>query len=193
MSHYLLFLHGFEGSPASYKAQCLKQYLAQNFPDIELLLPQLACYPEPAWSQIQSILTTFEGEILGIVGASLGGLFALQASIQSQLPAIVINPLADLSQLSYVLGERVHPYTGERYRLRQTHLETLSKLKITPQQSGAQHWLMLQTGDEVLDFRQALQAYPNTRRTIECGGSHGFDGFARYVPAIIRFLLANKE
>ncbi|MFM2480383.1 YqiA/YcfP family alpha/beta fold hydrolase [Celerinatantimonas sp. YJH-8] len=193
MSRYLLFLHGFEGSSTSYKGQCIRRYLAAHDPDIQLLLPQLACYPQPMWLQIQEILNSFSGQLIGIVGASLGGLLAARTAIESHLPAVLINPLSDLDGLSGWLGERVHPFTAERYRLQPTHLQQLAELMISPQESSHRHWLMLQTGDEVLDFRQALQAHPQARRTIECGGEHGFSGFHRYVPAMIRFLLDNKE
>lgn len=186
---YLLFIHGYEGTSQSYKGRCLRHYLARYYPDICLIVPQLACYPRPAWQQIEEILETYQGKLVGIVGASMGGFMAAKASVLSGLPAVLVNPLADLEQVTMRLGEHIHPHTREQFCLTDKHVLQLKKLQVFPEQMSPKQWIMLQTGDEILDFRKALQVYPNTRRTIECGGEHGFVGFHRYVPAIIRFLL----
>ncbi|MFM2484723.1 YqiA/YcfP family alpha/beta fold hydrolase [Celerinatantimonas yamalensis] len=193
MARYLLFIHGYQGSSQSYKGACLRQYLQTHNPDTVLLIPQLACYPQPAWLQIREILDTFAGELIGIVGASMGGLMAAKASVDSGLPAVLVNPLADLSIVTNLLGEHIHPQTQEQYRLNTKHLEQLKEMQIAPERCSQRQWLILQTGDELLDFQQALKMYPHTKQTIECGGNHGFAGFARYVPAIIQFLLNNKK
>ncbi|MFM2478139.1 YqiA/YcfP family alpha/beta fold hydrolase [Celerinatantimonas sp. MCCC 1A17872] len=193
MTRYLLFLHGFQGSSQSFKRECIAQYLSETDSKIELISPQLACYPKPAWSQICEIMQSFKGEIIGVVGSSLGGLFAARASLDYDLPAVLVNPVADLSMVPMLLGEHIHPYTQERFRLCQHHLDELVKLRASPDETSMKQWLMLQKGDEVLDYQKALKAYPNTKQTIESGGEHGFAGFKRYVPAIMRFFMTYEK
>ena len=49
------------------------------------------------------------------------------------------------------------------------------------------YWLLLEMGDEVLDYRQAQDFYAGCRQTVLEGGDHGFASFAEFVPQIIEF------
>ncbi len=50
--------------------------------------------------------------------------------------------------------------------------------------------LLLQKGDEVLDYKDALKKLPNTKRIVEDGGNHSFEGIERYFKDIEHFLLS---
>ncbi len=48
--------------------------------------------------------------------------------------------------------------------------------------------LLLQKGDETLDYREALAQLPDTKQVVEEGGSHSFDGIERYFVEVDDFL-----
>ena len=56
-----------------------------------------------------------------------------------------------------------------------------------PPTLAAKSWLLLEMGDEVLDYRQAQDFYAGCRQTVLEGGDHGFASFAEFVPQIIEF------
>jgi predicted esterase YcpF (UPF0227 family) len=47
---------------------------------------------------------------------------------------------------------------------------------------------MLQKGDDVLDYNEALEKLPDAKLVLEDGGSHSFDGVERYFEQIDDYL-----
>ena len=46
---------------------------------------------------------------------------------------------------------------------------------------------MVETGDEVLDYRQAVKKYAGARQTVLAGGDHGFSRWEDYLDDILEF------
>ncbi len=47
------------------------------------------------------------------------------------------------------------------------------------------YWLLVETGDEVLDYRLAVAKYNDARKTVLEGGDHSFTRWADYLDEII--------
>jgi predicted esterase YcpF (UPF0227 family) len=47
--------------------------------------------------------------------------------------------------------------------------------------------LMVETGDEVLDYAEAVAFYAGAFQYVQGGGDHSFQDFARQIPALLRF------
>ena len=49
------------------------------------------------------------------------------------------------------------------------------------------YWLLVEQGDEVLDYRQAVERYAGARQTVLPGGDHSFTRWIDYLDAIVEF------
>lgn len=189
-SSLLLYIHGFNSSPLSHKAQVIQQYCAQQRPDIKVVIPKLAPFPQQAAEQLRNLMKSYQADYqIGLVGSSLGGYLATWLNAHYTVPAVLVNPaVKPYELLRNFLGEQQNPYTQQRYLLTVDHIDELKALEIDSIDHPEHFWLLQQTGDEVLDYRQAVEKYRHARQTVEDGGDHSFVGFERYPSAIIDFL-----
>lgn len=192
MPHTLIYLHGFMSSPLSAKATLTKDYLAAQSPSINFQVPPLPDHPERA---LQATVVAVESALsigtVGLIGSSMGGFVATLLAERFGLRAVLVNPSAQPHRrIHHYFGENTNPYTGQQFVLDESHAQWLEQAQpaaIHPER----YWLLTQMGDEVLDYREAVEFYAGCRQTVEPGGNHQFVGFARYLPAIVDFLVSS--
>lgn len=185
----ILYLHGFNSSPQSMKAQLTKKYFCENFPDVQFFCPQLASSPEAIIEQLTSLITSdSDGESLWyFIGSSLGGYFSTYLSEKYNSKAVLINPaVKPFELLADYLGEQTNPYTGEVYAIEPHSIKTLESIeqKII---SKNNYLVMVQTGDEVLDYQEAVDKYFNCQIIVQQGGDHSFIDYSKMLPKIAMF------
>lgn len=191
----LLYIHGFLSSPLSYKAQSMGQWLQQAAPDIHYHCPQLTPYPDECASDLcrQVELALERQQMVYLVGSSMGGFWATWLAETYDLPAVLINPAVDVMGLMpKYLNQTLHNYhTDDTYCLYEKHLLQLSRYQV-PVSRHKNYWLLVQMGDETLDYRLAVKRYQGARQTVESGGDHGFQSFSRHHQAVIDFFRCFK-
>ena len=183
----VVYIHGFNSAPASFKAQQFRQaWLQLGLSAEQLLIPELHHDPERAIKQLQEAIEQLEQPVL--VGSSLGGYYATYLAQQYHLKALLINPAVRPHLLfDDFSAEQENFYTGERWLLTDTHLHALAALEVAPPQDAERFSVWLQTGDETLNYCLAEQYYAGCSVQIEQGGDHGFQGFAEHLPALFSF------
>lgn len=189
MASMLLYIHGFNSSPRSQKAQQMMAWCHQHRPDIKVVVPELASYPALAAAQLQNIMHENQHDKIGLVGSSLGGYLATWLNARYGCRAVLVNPAVKPYELLVdYLGPQQNPYSGQKYELTAEHITELKALDSVAPLHPEQLWLLQQTADEVLDYRQAVQKYAKCKQSVETGGNHAFVGFERYLSDIIEFL-----
>lgn len=192
MSPLLIYIHGFKSSPQSQKAQEVQAFLNSNHYAVDFQAPALSNYPAEAFQQLTELLLSAQQqgrEKITLIGSSLGGFMATALSQQHALKAVLINPAVYPHRLiEQFLGDNLNPYTDEVFTLTEQHLQELKQLHCETIIAPERLWVLLQTGDETLDYRHALNYYQGCRQTVETGGDHRFQHFDRHLPTIMQFL-----
>ncbi len=186
MSAGILYLHGFCSSPESLKAKLLGDAMRARGLADRFFCPALSPVPNEAIAQAENILRSQNGP-LTLVGSSLGGFYSTYLTEKHDLRAALINPavVAPLSLNAYI-GTQQNLHTGETFEFTAEHIEQLRALEcgtITPER----YLLLVETGDEVLDYRQAVARYAGCRQEIFPGGDHSFTRFPDLLPQLFEF------
>ena len=185
----LLYLHGFNSSPQSKKAIETEQWMELNAPQVQFCCPQLSPYASQVMERLRLLVEAHLPQPVYLVGSSMGGFFATCLAEQYNLPAVLINPAVNPgSGLHSWLGENRNFVTGERWVFKPEHIEEYVKLNPKKIERKQNYKLLLQTGDEVLDYRQAQQHYSGCFIVTEAGGDHSFVDYQQHLPANIEFL-----
>ncbi|CAH0541344.1 esterase YqiA [Vibrio marisflavi] len=186
----LLYIHGFNSSPQSLKANLMAEYCQAHRPDIKVVVPKLPNFPQQAAQLLESLVEEYRHQYnIALVGSSLGGYLSVWLNSKYGFRAAVVNPaVKPYELLADYLGEQTNPYTSESYLLEEHHIEELKQLDVAVIDNPSDFWLLQQEDDEVLDYRQAVERFQGGRQTVEKGGDHSFVDFDRYPEKIIEFL-----
>jgi predicted esterase YcpF (UPF0227 family) len=181
----LIYIHGFNSSPASAKAGVLKARLEALGRGAEFIAPALPHGPAEAAQQLDALAARHPGAAL--IGSSLGGYYATYLAERHALKAVLLNPaVRPYDLLRGFLGAQQNLYTGERYEFTARHVDELRALEV-PAVTPDRYLLVVATGDEVLDYRAAVARYRGCRQIVIEGGDHGLSDFAAHVDAALGF------
>ena len=179
----IVYLHGFNSSPQSHKAQLLGRYLAGRGLGKEYACPALPPSAREAMRVVEPLLE----DKACLVGSSLGGFYATYLAEKHGLKAVLINPaITPHVGLRAYLGPQKNLYSGEPYELSEAHLRELAELDV-PRVTPGRYLLMVETRDEVLDYRRAVERYAGAEQVVVPGGDHSLRSFPAQLPRLMRF------
>ena len=185
----LLYLHGYNSSPLSFKAVATRDWFARHAPEVEVLIPGVPPFADQAMRQIAALIEARLPEQVWLMGSSMGGFFAAALAERYGLKAVLINPAVNPSRgLHNWVGENANYHTGATWHFAESDIQPFRDLENGPPAEAENYRVLLQSGDEVLDYRDALQHYSQCHLVVEQGGDHSFVDFERHLPAIYQFL-----
>ena len=186
MSGSILYIHGFNSAPTSKKACQLVAVMERMGLSEQLRVPALHHHPREAIGQLEQAIAELGQPLL--VGSSLGGYYATHLAERHSLKALLVNPAVSPHRMfDGYLGTQKNLYTDETWELTHDHVAALAELEVPAPQDAQRFQVWLQTGDETLDYRLAQQYYRACALRIQAGGDHGYQGFARQLPAMLSF------
>jgi len=167
----------------------LGDYLRGQAPEIEYLVPALHHRPAQALSQVlRHCLGKSPAELL-VIGSSLGGFYATVAAERTGCRAVVINPAVHpQSHFERYLGPQQNLHTGENFDLTREHVAELAALDPRAITRPERYWLIVETADEVLDYREAVAFYAGAFQSVVQGGDHSLTSFPEFVPDIVAWV-----
>jgi predicted esterase YcpF (UPF0227 family) len=183
----ILYIHGFNSSAQSFKARVMRERLAALGRAAGFACPDLPHRPAAAIARLEDALQGCDPITTTLVGSSLGGYYATVLAERHGLRAALLNPaVRPYELLAAHLGPQQNLHTGERYAFTREHLDELAALEVEvihPER----YLLVVTTGDEVLDYRSAVERYRGCRQIVVPGGDHGFTDFARHLDTVLHF------
>ena len=183
----LIYIHGFNSSSQSGKARELVAWMAARGLGEACVCPDLPDRPAAAIALLEDLIARSVGPAK-LVGSSLGGFYAAHLAERHGLKAVLVNPCVacDEKLVGQVGGVQKNWHSGAEYVFSAEHLAELRALASIPTQPE-RYLLLLETGDEVLDYREAVAAFAGARQVVLEGGDHGFSRFTDYLPDILAF------
>jgi predicted esterase YcpF (UPF0227 family) len=187
----IVYLHGFNSSPQSDKARQFRQYMEERGRAREFSCPRLPHRPDAAAAVIETELTRHSRDGIALVGSSLGGFYATWFAEKYGVRAVLINPAIDPHVgLRAFLGPQQPYHGGEGYDLTEEHLREWERLFV-PKVHPERYLLLVETGDEVLDYRVAVRKYRGAKQVVVQGGDHSLGSFPEHLPLILDFAGSN--
>ena len=181
----LIYIHGFNSSPASSKAAAIQRELERRGRGGDFLAPALPHSPAAAAAMLAQLVRVHRDACL--VGSSLGGFYATWLAETHGARAVLLNPaVRPCELLAGEIGRQKNFHTGEEYDFTAQHIDELRQLEVESI-TTARYLLLVTTGDEVLDYRHAVEKYRGAGQIVIEGGDHGFSDFAHYLGAVLTF------
>ncbi len=178
----ILYLHGFASCGDSTKTKLLKRY----FGETDVLAPDLPADPAEAIRFIQKTILAHNIDL--IIGSSLGGFYASYFCELLGIKTVLINPSTQpFITLAPYVGTNHFWCSGEPFEFTHEHLNSLFEYAVGKLNVPQRYLVLLQTGDELLDYTKAWDKYEGATVVIEEGGNHRFENLNDYLQRIADF------
>lgn len=180
----IIYIHGFGGSGEGVKSRILRDIFSKE----EFIAPSLSYVPELAISTLHDVISSLlKHEKIYLIGSSLGGYYATYMANYYNIPAVLINPSTKPTMtLRKVLGNTHNYFDESSFEWNENHIEMLKEYEVEDIKSEL-YMLLTQKGDELLDYKEGVNKFKNSKQIVEEGGCHSFDAIESKVDDMRRF------
>ena len=184
----IIYLHGFNSSSSSSKAQSFKSCLKKTKPNESLLIPNLPLSTQRVICLLEHLMT--KNKIKGLIGSSMGGFYACYFANKYNTKGVYINPVVDkhLDGMGDIVGEHKNFNNKNIDSFSLQDYKDLFKYVSPNLKKPSDHFLLAQSGDEVLDQNISYDKFKKCKISFTKGGNHQSDGFEDKIEEIINFL-----
>jgi predicted esterase YcpF (UPF0227 family) len=166
----------------------LRDYVANCVTGLRCLVPGMHHRPARALGQVEDACAGVAGADLTFVGSSLGGFYATVMAERLGCRAALVNPAVHPHRhFERYLGPQRNLYTGEEFVLTREHIEELEAMDPPAITRPERYWLFVETADEVLDYREAVEYYAGALQEVVRGGDHSMVSFPEHIADIVEW------
>jgi len=186
----LVYLHGFNSSPRTVKGRRFAAVAGALVDPPRIHLPVLHHRPAIAMRDVCEWVDARVADVaaLTFIGSSLGGYYATWLAERYGTRAVVINPaIRPAETLGGRAGRQANLHTGEAYELTAAHFAELAALRVPRITRPVRYFLLVRSGDELLDWRDAVIHYAGASQHVAGGGNHGWEDIDDEIPSVLRF------
>ena len=172
----------------------LGDYIAHCVSGLRYVVPALHHRPGQAIAQVEDACRGLESGELTLVGSSLGGFYATVMAERVGCRAALLNPAVHPHRhFERFLGPQKNLHTGEAFDLTREHVEELRAMDPPRITRPDRYWLFVETADEVLDYRDAIEYYAGALHEVVRGGDHALVSFPEYIPEIVAWAQSDER
>lgn len=168
----------------------LKDYLMAH-PGYDFIAPDFPETPKEAFDALTKFYTDLSKrhDQICLVGSSMGGFYSTLLQCKFGFRIALINPCIHPQEhfMDYI-GPQFNPVTETHFELKPEMIEYLKELDGQAKGYDPKKTLvLLQSGDEVLDYKKSLDFYKDSEIDLTEGGCHAFEHFELKIPKILEF------
>ena len=184
----ILYFHGFASSSDSNKAKLFKKYISSLKNDVEVIVPDLNNNFQNAVEEINNLIESSQKPI-AFIGSSLGGYYAAYFSSLQKTRAVLINPATPpLKGFDTYLGKNENYSTGQKFNLTKSDIRFVRSISFKSYENQRNTLVLLESGDEVLNYLDAYSYFKGSNIEVFFGGSHSYESLEKKLEKIRYFL-----
>ena len=136
---------------------------------------------------MNSVINSEDNNIF--MGSSLGGYYATHFADKYNAKSIMINPaIHPLENFEVYLGENENYDTGNKFNITKDDIELLRSLAPKKIKNPHKTLVLLESGDEILDYRMTINYFRGANIDIFLGGDHSYSSFELKLEKIKKFI-----